>query len=428
MTLLPAQRHTTTSWPELAVPPRSPLRAWLAERLFRRAVRQLDLTVEFPDGERLGGSAGAPVLRLERPDAFFNRLGVNGNIGFAEAYLARDWTADTDLADVLTPFAESVATLVSRPLQALRRWVDAVRPESDDNTTVNAKSNISRHYDLSNDLFAAFLDETMTYSAAWFGPDDDLAAAQRRKIDSILDLAAVGAGSRVLEVGTGWGALAIRAAERGAVVTSLTLSKEQQALAERRINDAGVGDRVTVLLQDYREAGGQFDAVVAVEMIEAVGARYWPLFFATLDQRLVPGGRIALQAITMPHDRLQATHRSYTWVHKYIFPGGQLLSTEAIRDQVRRHTGLQMTARRALGPHYARTLALWRARFTRAAAHISALGFDDTFRRMWEFYLAYSEAGFRSGYLDVWQIQLSKPLARGVPEKVPDLGELLEAG
>jgi cyclopropane-fatty-acyl-phospholipid synthase len=386
------------------------MRAWFAERLFRHAVRRLDLTAEFPGGERLGGGgSGAAVLRVERPDAFFNRLGVDGNIGFAEAYLAGDWTADTDLADVLTPFAESVATLVPRPLQALRRWVDAARPASDDNTAGNARSNISRHYDLSNDLFAAFLDESMTYSSGWFRPGDDLAAAQLRKIEGILDLAGVGPGSRVLEIGTGWGALAIRAAQRGAHVTTLTLSEEQRALARQRIAEAGVGDRVRVLLQDYRDATGQYDAVVAVEMIEAVGADYWPVFFATLDQRLAPGGRVALQAITMPHDRLQATLRSYTWVHKYIFPGGQLLSTQAIADQVRRYTGLQITASRSLGPHYARTLAMWRGRFRQAEAEVAALGFDGTFRRMWEFYLAYSEAGFRSGYLDVWQVQLSKP-------------------
>jgi cyclopropane-fatty-acyl-phospholipid synthase len=386
------------------------MRARLAERLFRHAVRRLDLTAEFPDGERLGrGGAGAPVLHVERPNAFFNRLGVDGNIGFAEAYLAGDWTTDTDLADVLTPFAESVATLVPRPLQALRRWVDAARPASDDNTADNARSNISRHYDLSNDLFAAFLDESMTYSSAWFGPDDDLAAAQLRKIDGLLDLAGVGPGSRVLEIGTGWGALAIRAAQRGAHVTTLTLSEEQQALAMQRVTEAGVGAQVRVLLQDYRDATGQYDAVVAIEMIEAVGADYWPVFFATLDQRLAPGGRIALQAITMPHDRLQATLRSYTWVHKYIFPGGQLLSTEAIGDQVRRHAGLQIASSRSLGSHYARTLALWRGRFRQAVADVAALGFDDTFRRLWEFYLAYSEAGFRSGYLDVWQVQLSKP-------------------
>lgn len=409
MTLQPTRHHPDHRWPELAAPPRSPLRAWAAERLFRSTVGRLDLTVVFPDGERIGGGRDAPVLRVVRPDAFFHRVGADAKIGFGEAYLAGDWTADSDLADVLTPFAEHVATLVPRPLQQLRRWVDAARPPSEDNTTDNARANIGRHYDLSNDLFAAFLDESMTYSSARFGPGDTLAAAQRRKIDSILDLAAVRPDSRVLEIGTGWGALAIRAAQRGADVTTLTLSQEQRALAEQRINAAGVSDRVRVLVQDYRDATGSYDAVVAVEMIEAVGASYWPVFFRTLDRRLLPGGRVALQAITMPHDRLQATLRSYTWVHKYIFPGGQLLSTAAISDQVRRHTGLRITAGHALGRHYARTLAEWRARFGRAWPDVEALGFDETFRRIWDFYLAYSESGFRSGYLDVWQYQLTKP-------------------
>jgi cyclopropane-fatty-acyl-phospholipid synthase len=410
VTLQPTRPHSDPHWPALATPPRSPVRARAAEQLFRRAVRRMNLTVVFPGGERIGaGGPAAPVFRLVRPDAFFHRVGSDPKIGFGEAYLAGDWVADGDLADVLTPFAEQVASLVPRPLQALRRWVDTARPPSEDNTTGNARTNISRHYDLSNEMFASFLDESMTYSSAWFGPGDDLAAAQLRKIDRILDLAEVGPGKRVLEIGTGWGALAIRAAERGAEVTTLTLSSEQQALARQRIDAAGVGDRVDVLVQDYRDATGSYDAVVAVEMIEAVGACYWPVFFATLDQRLLPGGRIALQAITMPHDRLRATLRSYTWVHKYIFPGGQLLSTEAISDQVRRHTGLRVTAGHALGPHYARTLAEWRARFGRAWPEVAAPGFDDTFRRMWEFYLAYSEAGFRSGYLDVWQFQLTKP-------------------
>lgn len=410
MTLHSTRFDITPRWPELATPPQSPGRAWVAERLFRHAARRLDLTVRFPDGERIGaGGPDAPVMRVVRPDALFHRLGVDAKIGFGEAYLAGDWTADADLADVLTPFAEHVSDLVPRPLQALRRWVDAARPLSDDNTTGNARSNISRHYDLSNDLFAAFLDESMTYSSAWFGPGDDLAAAQLRKIDGILDLAEVGSGSRVLEIGTGWGALAIRAAQRGADVTTLTLSAEQRALAERRIIDAGVDDRVRVLVRDYRHADGQYDAVVAVEMIEAVGARYWPVFFATLDRLIVPGGRVALQAITMPHDRLRATLRSYTWVHKYIFPGGQLLSTEAIAEQAQRHTGLHITSRRALGTHYARTLAEWRLRFGNAWDDVARLGFDETFRRVWEFYLAYAEAGFRSRYLDVWQLQLTKP-------------------
>jgi cyclopropane-fatty-acyl-phospholipid synthase len=165
---------------------------------------------------------------------------------------------------------------------------------------------------------------------------------------------------------------------------------------------------VRVLLQDYRRAGGRYDAVVSVEMIEAVGQEYWPAYFAAIDRLLVPGGRLGLQAITMPHDRMLATRHSYTWIHKYIFPGGQVLSVPAIEQAVRRHTSLRIDQRRPLGTHYARTLRLWRDRFHARWPEITALGFDETFRRMWEFYLAYSEAGFRGRYLDVWQFGMVK--------------------
>jgi cyclopropane-fatty-acyl-phospholipid synthase len=395
---------------ELAVPPHSPARAFVAERLFRFAVRDLPVCVALPGGERLGaGGPTAPLMRINRPAAFFHRLGVDAKIGFGEAYMAGDWSA-TDLAGVLTPFAARLATLVPRPLQVLRRWVDARHPMNERNTVSGARRNIHRHYDLSNELFAEFLDETMTYSSAWFSSgDEDLATAQRRKIDAILDLAGVRAGTRLLEIGTGWGELALRAAARGATVTSLTISAEQQALAQHRLAAAGVADRVRVLLRDYREAEGSYDAIASVEMIEAVGAEYWPDYFGALDRLLAPGGRVGLQAITMPHDRLLATRRSYTWIHKYIFPGGQLLSTEAVEQAVDRHTGLRITARRSLGEHYARTLSLWRKRFLDAGPRIAELGFDEEFRRMWEFYLAYSEAGFRGRYLDVWQFGFVKP-------------------
>ncbi len=315
-----------------------------------------------------------------------------------------------DLADVIIPFAARMATLVPEPLQALRRFADARKPAGERNTISGAQANISRHYDLSNELFAEFLDETMTYSSAWFAGDtDDLATAQRRKIDGIPDLAGVRDGTRLLEIGTGWGELALRAAQRGAQVTTLTISAEQQTLARKRLAEAGVADRVEVVLSDYREAHGSYDAMASVEMIEAVGEEHWPAYFATLDRLLAPGGRIGLQAITMPHDRMLATRHSYTWIHKYIFPGGQLLSREAITDAVGHHTGLRIGTRRSLGDSYARTLRLWRQRFLDAWPRITELGFDDTFRRMWEFYLAYSEAGFRGRYLDVVQFGLGKP-------------------
>ncbi|MEV6878903.1 cyclopropane-fatty-acyl-phospholipid synthase family protein [Amycolatopsis sp. NPDC051128] len=390
-------------WPGLAVPPHSALRARIAAALFRHAVRPLPVRVIFGDGTVLGaGGPGSPEMRVLRPEAFFHRLGVDAKIGFGESYMAGDWTA-SDLAEVLTPFAERMATLVPPVLQKFRRIAERTQPPSEENTLEGARANVHRHYDLSNDLFGAFLDESMMYSSALFGPGEDLTAAQHRKIDSVLDYAGVRAGSEVLEIGTGWGELAIRAAARGARVTSLTISEAQRALATERIARAGFADRVDVKLCDYRESGGQYDAVVSVEMIEAVGAAYWPAFYATIGERLRPGGRFGLQAITMDHDRMMAASRAYGWVHKYIFPGGLIPSVRSIEEGVKANTRLKLAGMREFGQDYARTLRLWRERFQQRWADIAGFGFDDVFRRMWEFYLAYSEAGFRSGYLKVHQ-------------------------
>ncbi|HEY0805764.1 MAG TPA: class I SAM-dependent methyltransferase, partial [Pseudonocardiaceae bacterium] len=215
-------RPTDRQWPGLATPPRSPLRAAAAKVMFQSVVRRLPITVVLPDGRRIGsGGADAPEMRLVRPSDFFQRLGVDATIGFGEAYMIGDWDTDS-LVDVLTPFAAAVADLVPRPLRALRSRAGYRKPDRERNTVAGARDNIHRHYDLSNDLFAMFLDDTMTYSCAWFAPGtDDLALAQVRKIDAILDHAGVRAGTRLLEIGTGWGALAVRAAQRGAQVTSL---------------------------------------------------------------------------------------------------------------------------------------------------------------------------------------------------------------
>jgi cyclopropane-fatty-acyl-phospholipid synthase len=216
-------------------------------------------------------------------------------------------------------------------------------------------------------------------------------------------------GVSVLEIGTGWGQLAIQAAARGARVTSLTISTEQAELARQRIADAGLADRVEVLLRDYREAQGRYDAVVSVEMIEAVGANHWNEYFRTIDRLLQPGGRVGLQAILQDDYTVLATKDTYTWIRKYIFPGGQIASAEAIERTLARHTSLRIADRYSFGRHYAETLHRWRLRFEERAAEVEALGFDETFRRMWSLYLAYSEAGFRTGYLDVAQFTLTKP-------------------
>lgn len=395
-------------WPGLGTPPHSPLRARIAESLFRRAVRPLDVQVILPDGERLGaGGPDAPQMRLHHPAAFFHRLGADAKIGFGEAYMVGDWTSSR-LAELLTPFAERMATLIPPVLQRFRRFVDRGQPPSEKNTLEGARANIHRHYDLSNDLFATFLDETMTYSSAIFGSEDDLAAAQRRKIDSVLDYGGVRNGSQVLEIGTGWGELAIRAAQRGARVTSLTLSEEQRTLATKRIAEAGLSAQVDVQLRDYRESQGVYDSVISVEMIEAVGADYWPTFFGTIGKRLRPGGRLGLQAITMDHERMEAGASSYGWIHKYIFPGGLIPSTEAIERGVWENARLKPSGFREFGQDYAMTLRQWRERFTRRWDELTQLGFDEVFRRMWEFYLAYSEAGFRAGYLRVYQFGFVK--------------------
>jgi len=267
---------------------------------------------------------------------------------------------------------------------------------------------------VSNEFFSLFLDETMTYSSALFttvapAPEwKDLTGAQGRKIDRLLDSAGVGAGTRLLEIGTGWGELAIRAARRGARVYTITLSREQQLLARQRIAAAGVSDRVTVALCDYRDVRGRYDAIVSVEMIEAVGHRYLPTYLQTLDRLLDEGGRIALQAITMPHHRMRATRNTYTWVHKYIFPGGFLPSVDLLQQITGSRTGLHIVDQYSFGPHYAHTLRLWLQQFTTHTAGADTLGFDAIFRRMWRFYLAYSEAGFASGYLDVHQFVLDR--------------------
>jgi cyclopropane-fatty-acyl-phospholipid synthase len=410
-----AARHPVDAgrWPDIAVLPRSPLRAAIAKQLFRYAVRRIPLRVVEPGDTSYGGGTSAdPVLRLVRPAAFYRRTGATGTIGFGEAYMAGDWTTD-DLPGVLAAFAGNMRSLVPAGLHQLRNAVLSVQPRHHDNTIEGARRNIQRHYDLSNDLFRLFLDETMTYSSAIFEGEphdapDDLPTAQRRKIDRLLDAAGVRSGTRVLEIGTGWGELALRAAARGADVTSLTISTEQAALARERIAAAGLTDRAHVLLQDYREVTGRFDAVVSVEMIEAVGANHWTTYFRTIDRVLAPGGRVGLQAILQHDDTVRATQDTYTWIRKYIFPGGQIASVEAIERTLRAHTALRVADRYTFGRHYAETLHRWRTRFEERAADVEALGFDETFRRMWSFYLAYSEAGFRTGYLDVAQFTLTK--------------------
>ncbi len=405
-------------WPDVATAAGSPVRAAVARALFNTAVTRLPLRVRLPDGRLFGaGAPAAPVMILHRPREFFRRFGASGLIGFGESYMAGDWDC-ADLTGLLTVCAAHVDELVPPWLQRLRGLAVRRQPKDDAQTIAGARRNISRHYDLSNDLFALFLDETMTYSSALFAEADGtlsvppgghlLAEAQRRKIDRLLDRAGVGPGCRVLEVGTGWGELAIQAARRGARVRTITISREQQALAARRVAEAGLANQVSVELRDYRDVDGEFDAICSVEMLEAVGERYWDAYFAGLDAHLAPGGRIGLQTITMPHDRMLATRHTYTWIQKYIFPGGLLPSVTAIENSLTAATRLRITGREDFGAHYAETLRIWRERFRARADEVAGLGFDEVFNRMWNFYLCYSEAGFRADYIGVSQLTLAR--------------------
>jgi cyclopropane-fatty-acyl-phospholipid synthase len=425
-------------WPAVFGEPRARLRGAVAAKLVRYALRDLPVRFRLPDGTVLGtGGRADPEMVVHRPDAFYRRLGASGLIGFGESYQAGEWDSD-DLARLLAVFAAHVETLVPAPLQRLRRLHGVRRPHIENETAHDAQDNIARHYDLSNDMFALFLDPTMTYSSALFDRDpaqdpDQLTTAprhelalpdmhdgaegvrllqqaQHRKIDRLLDLTGVGPGTKVLEIGSGWGELATRAATRGAQVRTITLSERQLEYTARRAQHAGLADRVQVELCDYRDAEGRYDAVLSVEMIEAVGREHWPTYFGALARFVNPGGRIGLQAITMPHARMNASARTQTWITKYIFPGGMIPSMTAIRENAARF-GLHVVDDLSFGLHYARTLGLWGERLMANAGRLGSLGFDETFRRTWRLYLAYSEAGFAAGYLDVHQIVLGDAAA-----------------
>ncbi|MBA2774374.1 MAG: class I SAM-dependent methyltransferase [Nocardioidaceae bacterium] len=393
----------------------------IAEGIFKAASKRVAVRFTFPDGTAWGPTTpGTPEFALVDPAEFYRRMGSDLKMGFGESYVAGDWTTgpDTDLADLLTPFAARLATLVPAPLRKLRRVIDRRLPHHTTNTRDGARTNIEAHYDMSNDLFQLFLDETMTYSSAWFDDfaHESLEDAQLRKLDGILDYAQVGKGTRVLEIGSGWGSLAIRAAERGATVTSITLSQEQAELGTDRIKHLGLDDLASIQIVDYRDVQGEFDAIVSIEMIEAVGAEFWPSYFSAIDRHLAPGGRAAIQAILMSHERMLETRNSYGWIQKYIFPGGLIPSLQAIEEVCATHTDLQLTDRRELGLHYAETLHRWRESFNANWEKIRPMGFDEDFRRIWEFYLAYCEAGFASRYLGVSQLRFARPGTPGLME------------
>lgn len=393
------------------------IRERIARALLNLAAKRAKVTVVLPDGSRFAGprsdnDVDQPRIELREPRPFIRRLAKSPKIGIGESYTAGQWSPapGTDLADVLTPFAAALTTMFPSWLLRLRRIADTAIPDNHHGSKEHSQDNIAAHYDLSNEMFAAFLDPTMSYSSARFDherplSDQSLTEAQLRKVHAALDLVDVQEGMHILEIGTGWGALAIEAARRGATVTTVTLSIEQAALARERIAAEGLSDHIDVVIQDYREVRGRYDAVISIEMIEAVGERYWAEYFQTLARLVKPDGAVCLQSILMSHERYLATRNSFSWIQKHIFPGGLIPSSEAIHEHAST-AGLTVVSSDHFGEDYAETLHRWRSAFIGSWRDIESESFGVDFQRTWEFYLAYSEAGFRTGYLDVAQIRL----------------------
>ncbi|PKU22264.1 SAM-dependent methyltransferase [Telmatospirillum siberiense] len=370
------------------------------------------LTVTLPSGESRVYTGGAPgpraEFRLHRLQAL-RRLITGGPVGLGEAYMDGDWDSP-DLAALLE-LGDVNDRVLGDPLEGhpLLRLGLKLWQRLHDNSRRGSRRNISAHYDLGNAFYSQWLDRGMTYSAALFAsPDDSLAQAQERKYRAIAEDIGLKPGMRVLEIGCGWGGFAqLMAGEYGATVVGLTLSEEQYAWATRRLAKAGVAERTDIRLQDYRDVTGQFDRIVSVEMIEAVGERWWPTYFATIRDRLVPGGKAGLQAITIADERFDSYRRGCDFIQRHVFPGGMLPSPGALQAQADA-AGLGLSTPRRFGMDYERTLALWERDFQQAWPRIAPLGFDTRFKRLWEFYIAYCRAGFRTKAVDVCHLLLTR--------------------
>jgi len=371
------------------------------------------IDIVLPDGRhfRADGQAPGYVAEVHVHDAdLFARVIREGDMGFSDAYLEGGWSTPDLQAfmDLIHDEAEEVYD--GFPGQAFVRAYEKLRFWLQSNSKRQARKNISYHYDLGNDFYKLWLDETMTYSSAKFdGGEQSLEAAQIAKYASMVDQMGVSAGDHVLEIGCGWGGFAEYAAgERGLQVTGLTISREQYDYAVERIDKAGLSDRVTFKMQDYRDERGTYDGIASIEMFEAVGEKYWPVYFETLRQRLKPGANATLQIITVADERWKVYKRGRDFIQKHVFPGGMLPSPSILRAEVEK-AGLAVARSIEFGESYSRTLRLWHESFDAAWDQVTALHFDERFRRMWSFYLTSCAATFHSGNCDVTQITVTRP-------------------
>jgi|TARA_B000000557_G_scaffold18238_1_gene13894 cyclopropane-fatty-acyl-phospholipid synthase len=367
----------------------------------------------LPDGRRFRaeGSKPGPVaeVKINNPDVFA-RLVREGDLGFCDAYLDGWWTTPDLQAFMDFIHADNDDMYDGFPGMALVRAWEKARFWFQSNTKRQALKNISYHYDLGNDFYSLWLDDTMTYSSALFNTSQEsLEKAQIAKYASMVDQMGVKPGDHVLEIGCGWGGFAEYAAkERGLKVTGLTISKEQLDYANKRIKSKGLSDKVNLKLQDYRDETGVYDGVASIEMFEAVGEKYWPVYFDKIKQCLKPGKQATLQIITIQDARWDVYRKSVDFIQKYIFPGGMLPSPSVLRQEIHR-AGLSVQHSIEFGKSYSQTLRRWFEVFNNKWDNISAMGFDDRFRRMWNFYLTSCAATFESGNCDVTQITLQKP-------------------
>ncbi|MCV2869126.1 cyclopropane-fatty-acyl-phospholipid synthase family protein [Defluviimonas sp. WL0002] len=369
----------------------------------------------LPDGRRFRAEGREPgyvaEIRVHDPD-IFARLIREGDLGFCDAYLEGGWTTP-DLQALMDLVHDHNERLYDGfPGMGLVRFYERMRHFLKSNSKSQAKKNIAYHYDLGNDFYRLWLDDSMTYSSALFtSGQESLEAAQKAKYASMVDRMGARPGDHVLEIGCGWGGFCEYAAgERGLRVTALTISKAQREYAIERMARAGLSDRVEIKLQDYRDERGTYDGIASIEMFEAVGEKYWPVYFDTVRERLKPGKSATLQIITLQDRRFDAYRKGVDFIQKYIFPGGMLPSPTALRTEIAR-AGLGLVGSLEFGESYSQTLRRWHETFNARWDEVARIGFDERFRRMWNFYLTSCAGAFHGGNCDVTQITVTRPLA-----------------